>query len=134
MVGRVAVVAAGVAVAIGVAAGAAAMPVSFRVVAAHVVRSGVFSAAPANGQTPADCARFRLSDRAALRYFASAREVDEHRWREALDWTQCSAVGTLRTGDGKTYRWTIDQSGRGLITVTAQVAVFLDGPEFSGAR
>ncbi len=110
------------------------MPTSFRVVAAHVERSGVFSAKAADGQTPAQCARFRLSDRAALRYFARAREVDEHTWREALDWTPCSALGTLRTGDGKTYRWAIDQSGRGLITVTPHVAVFLDGPEFAGAR
>ncbi|QYE36504.1 hypothetical protein KZX46_11595 [Polymorphobacter sp. PAMC 29334] len=122
------------AVALTVAAGAVAMPVSFRVVSAHVVHTGVFSAEPANGQTPAQCARFHLSDRAALRYFVKAREVDEHRWREALDWTQCSAAGTLRTGDGKSYGWTIDQSGRGLITVTANVSVYLDGPEFSGAR
>lgn len=129
LLGRIAV-----AITITLAASATGTPVSFRVFSAHVGSSGVFSAEPASGQKPADCARFRLSDRAALRYFAAAREVDEHRWREALDWTQCSAAGTLRTGDGKTYRWTIDQSGRGLITVAAHVAVYLDGPEFPGAR
>ena len=123
-----------VAVLLGAASAVSAMPAAFRVVVAHVAEQGVFSAKPGGGQTPAQCARFRLSDRAALRYFARAREVDEHRWREQLDWTQCSAAGALRTGDGKTYRWTIDQSGRGLIAVTSQVSVFLDGPEFPGAR
>ncbi len=116
------------------AAGAAAMPTSFRVVSARVARSGVYRAGPVSAQTPAECARFALSNRAALRYFARAREVDEHTWREALDWTPCSAAGTLRTGDGKTYRWAIDQSGRTTITVTGRVAVYLDGPEFAGAR
>ncbi len=120
-----------IAVLLGAATALSAMPATFRVVSAHVVRDGLFSRAPDQGQTPAECGRFKLSDRAALRYFVHAREVDEHRWREALDWTQCSAAGTLRTGDGKTYHWTIDQSGRGLIAVTDKVSVFLDGPEFA---
>lgn len=82
----------------------------------------------------AQCARFHLTNQAALRWFRRAREVTEHAWREELDWTPCSAAGTLVTGDGRSLPWQLDQAGRAEIMLTPTVSVYLGGPELPFRR
>ena len=104
-------------------------PQSFNIRSVHVMQAGAWRADPNGTQTREQCSRFHLADDAATRWFKASVEVDQHRWLEQLDWTQCSASGTLLTGDGKTYRWNLDQSGRGQVTLSPTVSVFLSGPE-----
>ena len=134
MVGRGALalfVAAGSAAA---AFGVAAAPQSFSIRSVQVVKDGQWDADPYGQQTPEECARFRLPQAVALRWFRASREVGQHAWLEELDWTQCSASGTLVTGDGRSYAWDLDQSGRGRIVVSPTLEVYLSGPELPFSR
>ena len=99
----------------------------------HVVKSGQWHADPHNEQTPEQCALFRLSDAGALRWFRRAAPVDKQVWLEQLDWTQCSAAGTLTARDGKIYSWTLDQSGRGQIHFSDTRAIYLAGKAIPSA-
>lgn len=90
--------------------GLAAQPTSIRI--RSVTRDAIWHADPIGQQAPESCAGFRLSSRAALHWFTRAREVAQHEWLHELDWTQCSAEGTLHTSDGRTFRWELDQAGR----------------------
>ena len=114
--------------------GLAARPTSLRIRSVTVTREAIWHADPNGQQTPASCAGFRLSDQAALRWFNQAREVAQHEWLHELDWTQCSAEGTLRTSDGRTLTWELDQAGRARIIVSPTVSVFLGGPELPMRR
>jgi len=109
--------------------GLAAQPTSIRIRSVTVTRDAIWNADPNGRQTPESCAGFRLSNWAALRWFTRAREVPRHEWLHELDWTQCSAEGTLRTSDGRTFRWELDQAGRARIIVSPTASVFLGGPE-----
>ena len=114
-------------------AGLAARPTSLRIRSVTVTRDAIWHADPGQ-QTPASCADFRLSGGAALRWFTQAREVAQHEWLHELDWTQCSAEGTLRTSDGRTLKWELDQAGRARIIVSPTVSVLLGGPELPMRR
>lgn len=120
--------------AVSVAGAGLAMPQSFRIKSVVVARDGQWHADPNGHQTPDQCRRFRLSPVAAQRWFAKAREVTQQDWLERLDWTQCSATGTLRTDGERTYPWELDQSGRARITVSPAVSVYLSGPELPFSR
>lgn len=104
-------------------------PQSFRAKKVTVERDGQWHADPNGHQTPDQCRRFQLSRTAAHRWFAKAKEVTQHEWLEQLDWTQCSATGTLLTDGGHVYRWELDQSGRARVTVSPTVSVYLAGRE-----
>ena len=112
-----------------IATSAEAAPQAFGVRRVQVVASGEWSADPNGVQTKADCARFRLTDTAALRWFRRSHEVAQPRWLEEGEWTQCSARGRLVIDGGRSYDWTLDQGGRASITVSTDVAVYLLGPE-----
>ncbi len=113
---------------------AAASPTSFTVKSVVVGQDGQWHDDPNGRQTPEDCARFRVSKTVALQWFRRSREVTDRAWREELDWTQCSAVGTLVTGDGRQYRWELDQAGRGRVILTPGASVYLSGPELPSAK
>ena len=111
------------------------MPQSFTVKSVAVEHNGQWHADPNGHQTPEQCRRFRVSRIAAQRWFAKAKEVTQQVWLEQLDWTQCSATGTLLTDGGRTYRWELDQSGRARVIVSPAVSVYLSGREIPfGAR
>ncbi|GBQ90836.1 hypothetical protein AA23498_0998 [Acetobacter nitrogenifigens DSM 23921 = NBRC 105050] len=113
---------------------ASAQPQSFVVTSVHVDHSGLWRADPNGRQTATDCKAFVLHDPEALKWFQASSEVDQHTWLEELDWTQCSADGTLQTGDGRSYSWELDQSGRGRIVLNKNVSVFLKGAELPFAN
>jgi hypothetical protein len=95
-----------------------------------VITTGEFRSDDRYGQqTAADCAKFKLPNKAALKWFRRSKEVEKETWNEALDWTQCSASGTLKIANGNSYHWHLDQSGRGQIIVTPSVSVYLSGKE-----
>jgi hypothetical protein len=104
-----------------------AMPQSFSVKSVKVEHDGQWHAEPNGHQTPQQCTKFKLAGVAALKWFIRSKEVTQHEWLEELDWTQCSAEGTLLTNDGRTYHWELDQSGRGRVVVTPAVSVYLSG-------
>lgn len=133
MMRMVHVVAIAVATSFGGAA-ALAHPAAFRVQSAVVEKDGQWREASPNYQTREDCARFRVSNTAATRWFAKAKEVGSRVWYEELEWTQCSAEGTLTTHTGQTYSWRLDQSGRGSIEITPDVRVYLSGKELPFAK
>lgn len=120
-------------VAVGLAAAlsspAWSMPQSFKVKSVAVERDGQWHADPNGHQTPDQCRRFRLSRIAARHWFTRAKEVTQQDWLERLDWTQCSASGTLLTDGGRTYSWELDQSGRARVIVSSAVSVYLAGHE-----
>ncbi|TWB16641.1 hypothetical protein FBZ89_11351 [Nitrospirillum amazonense] len=111
-----------------------AKPTSFVIKRVHVEQAGIWQEKSDGDETRERCARFHLSDKAATRWFAKAKEVTEHAWREELDWTQCFAKGTLTTADGKTYAWDLDRSGRGQVKVSDTVSTYLSGPELPFAK
>ena len=113
---------------------AQAAPTSFTVRSVIVVQDGQWHAMQTQDASAAQCARFRLTNQAALRWFRRAREVTEHAWREELDWTPCSAAGTLVTGDGHTLAWQLDQAGRAQVTLSPTVSAYLGGPELPFRR
>ena len=108
---------------------ALAHPAAFRVQSVVVAKDGQWREDKHNYQTRENCAQFRLSNKAATRWFAKAKEVTSRVWYEELEWTQCSAEGTLTTHTGQTYSWRLDQSGRGSIEITPDVRVYLSGKE-----
>ena len=118
------------------AAAALAHPTAFRVQSVVVEKDGQWREDKHNYQTREGCAQFRLSNKAAARWFAKAKEVTSRVWYEELDWTQCSAEGTLTTDKGQTYAWRLDQSGRGSVEISPDVRVYLSGKElpFSKSR
>jgi hypothetical protein len=105
------------------------MPQSFRIASVAVEHDGQWRADPNGHQTPTQCKRFHLSTTLAERWFGKAKEISQQEWLEQTDWTQCSATGTLHTTDGRTYRWELDQSGRGRVIVSSAVSVYLTGRE-----
>lgn len=111
-----------------------AAPTSFTVRTVTVMQDGQWHEMRTQDVSAAQCARFRVANPAALRWFRLAREVTEHAWREELDWTPCSAAGTLVTGDGRTLSWELDQAGRARITLSPTVSVYLGGPELPFRR
>ena len=125
---------AAVALTTGVAPIASAMPQSLRVKSVLVKQDGEWHPDPYGHQTVGQCKRFRLSNIAAQRWFAKAKEVDKHSWLEELDWTQCSASGTLVTDMGRTYRWELDQSGRARVFISQDVEVYLSGDPLPFAK
>ena len=120
---------AAVALSVALASPVWAMPQSFAIKSVTVEHEGQWRADPNGHQTPVQCKRFRLSPMAARRWLARAREVTQQQWLEQLDWTQCSANGTLLTDGGRIYRWELDQSGRGRVVVSPAVSVYLAGRE-----
>ena len=115
-------------------AGLAAQPMSLGIRGVTVTRDEIWHGDPNGQQTPESCAGFRLSSRAGLRWFMRAREVTRHQWLHELDWTQCSAERTLRTSDGRTLKWELDQAGRARSIVSPVASVFLGGPELPMRR
>jgi len=111
------------------ATAASAAPKSFGVRSVRVTADGLWKADPNGQQTQQDCARFKIGDKSALRWFRASREVTKRDWLENAEWTQCSASGTLVTGDGRVYSWDLDQSGRGRVAITPTVEVYLSGSE-----
>ena len=109
-------------------------PTSFTVRSVVVMQDGQWHAMQTQDVSAAQCARFRLTNQAALRWFRRARDVTEHAWREELDWTPCSAAGTLVTGDGRSLPWQLDQAGRAQVTLSPTVSVYLGGPELPFRR
>lgn len=105
------------------------MPQSFKVKSVSIEQDGQWHADPNGRQTADQCRRFRVSRIAAQRWFTKAKEVTQRDWLERLDWTQCSATGTLLTDGGHAYRWELDQSGRARIIVSPAVSVYLSGRE-----
>lgn len=64
----------------------------------------------------ADCSRFKLSPAQARRYFARAYAVtDEADARAKLDWSPCSASGSVVFANGKTAHWQIGQTQSGAL-------------------
>ncbi|MEA1650507.1 hypothetical protein UAJ10_15995 [Nitrospirillum sp. BR 11164] len=114
--------------------GAQAKPTSFVIKSVHVDQAGIWREKSDGDEAKETCARFHLGDKAATRWFAKAKEVTEHAWREELDWTQCFATGTLTTTDGKTYSWDLDRSGRGQVKISDTVSAYLAGPELPFAQ
>ena len=109
---------------------AVARPVSFTIERVAVAQEGQWRPDPNGQQTPELCARCQLSATAGLRWFRRAREVSRQvRLHDYLDWTQCSVSGTLRTRDGRTLPWELDQSGRGRVPITSELSVYFAGPE-----
>jgi hypothetical protein len=106
-----------------------AAPRSFDIRSVKVEKDGQWRSDPNGHQTQEQCARFHLSADSAMRWFRRAREVTQHDWLERLDWTQCSASGTLPTADGHVYPWELDESGRAEIRLSSTVSVYLSGPE-----
>jgi hypothetical protein len=106
-----------------------AAPQSFDIRSVKVEKDAQWRSDPNGHQTPEQCARFHLTGHAALRWFRRAHEVTQHDWLERLDWTQCSASGTLSTADGHVYPWELDESGRAEIRLSPTVSVYLSGPE-----
>ena len=115
-------------------AGLRAAPQSFAVRQVSVLTSGQWRPDPNGHETAADCRRFRPTSAAMLRWFARSREVSKQAWLEELDWTQCSAGGTLVTDRGRTYRWEVDQAGRAQVTIDANVTVYLGGRDLPFGR
>lgn len=105
------------------------MPQSFNVKSVSVQHDGQWHADPNGHQAASQCRRFRVSHGTALRWFAGAKEVTQQDWLERLDWTQCSASGTLLTDGGREYQWELDQSGRARVVVSPAVSVYLSGRE-----
>jgi hypothetical protein len=113
---------------------ARAAPTSFTLQSIVVEQDGQWHQMGTQEQTPAQCARFRLTAPAARRWFRQAREVSEHAWLEELDWTPCFAAGTLVTSDGRPLRWQLDRAGRAQVTISPSVSVYLGGPELPFQR
>lgn len=110
-------------------ASAPAAPRTLHVAHVHVEKTGIWRADPNGQETAEQCGRFLLSPAEALHWFRHAREVTKHAWLEELDWTQCSAKGTLVTDDGHSHPWELDQSGRGRVELSPSMSVYLGGPE-----
>ena len=92
-----------------------------------ILKSGQWHDDPYHLDTPLHCARFRPTPGEILHYFKRAKVVDRMEWMELI-WTQCSAEGTVSSA-GQTYRWHLDQSGRGYVGRSVMEAVYLNGPE-----
>ncbi len=108
---------------------AVARPVSFTIERVTVAQEGQRRPDPNGHQTPQLCARFHLSGTAGLRWFRQAHEVSRQVWLHELDWMQCSVSGRLRTRDGRTLPWELDQSGRGRVAITSELSAYFAGPE-----
>lgn len=113
---------------------AGAQPQAFTISSVHVKHSDVWRPDPSGHQTATDCKAFILHDPEALRWFQASTEIDQRTGLEELDWTQCSDDGTLKTGDGHSYHWELDHSGRGRIIINKNISVFLRGSELSFAH
>ncbi len=102
---------------------------SFTIERVTVAQEGQWHPDPNWQQTPELCARLQLSAIAGLGWFRQAREVSRQVWLHELDCTQCSVSGTLRTRDGRTLPWELDQSGRGRVAITSELSAYFAGPE-----
>jgi hypothetical protein len=102
---------------------------AIQISSAQVVRDGQYTELSSSTETREQCAGFRLSNRAALRWLRRAKQVDRETWRERLSWSHCFASGTLVTREGQYYQWTIDPSGRGEITLSPTSSLYLNGKE-----
>ena len=101
--------------------------VTLKIRSAVVLETGVWRADSHGDRTPADCAEFQLSKAKALRWLRAATVVTQHTWVETLDWSQCSASGSLATVDGHHYSWDIEDWGRGLIYISPTLTWYLSG-------
>jgi len=102
---------------------------ALHITALLIEKSGLWHADPNGQQTQAQCALFHPTQAALLRWFRHARQVTKHAWLEELDWTQCSASGTLSTADGNKHLWELDQSGRARVVMSPGQPIYLGGPE-----
>jgi hypothetical protein len=64
---------------------------------------------------PTDCSAFHLDEAQVRRYFAHARRVDEAGYHR-LDWSPCSADGSVHFADGRVLRWKINLSKAGSLS------------------
>mgnify|MGYP003384732926 CR=1 FL=1 len=73
------------------------------------------SAANPNGEV-VDCARFKLSKRQVVIYLRKASQVrDATDALAKLDYSPCSASGSVRFANGKTARWQISETQTGVL-------------------
>ncbi len=80
-----------------------------------IIENGATS--PAEPESTATCSRFRLTESQVRRYFAKARSANPSDVHYTLDWSPCSASGTLVFQNGKAARWSITQSRAGSLTM-----------------
>jgi len=61
---------------------------------------------PSNPATAADCSGFVVTDRQVRRYLTRAKRVP-YGADSTLDWSPCTASGSVRFEDGQSARWTL---------------------------
>ena len=115
---------------LGVSVASVAQPRAMTVASVTIVKSGIYTANPGATETPAVCASFRPSSAEMMQWFKHSRQVTKLYWFEQLDFTPCSAAGTLQTARGERRRWELDASGRGIVFASSGDAVYLSGSSF----
>lgn len=101
---------------------------SFRIASVGVTQTGI--ASPRQPGYPLDrCKSFRPNARQVSAWFKSAHRVSVAATIEA-DREQCVARGTLRTIDGRSYKWEIDQAGLAVVVIPTADNLYFMGREF----
>lgn len=101
-------------------------PSSRTIVSVTVLESGELAPQDVGIDPPGRCKGYRPTGQQVQRWFRAARRVPVSSWLE-MDRSQCWARGTLKTADGKSYRWDLDQAGLGTITLTPTVGYYYKG-------
>jgi hypothetical protein len=105
---------------------AAATPAPLRVAAVTVTAVGQADPANAGTDPPGRCRPFRPTAREVLAWFRAARRVPVAATVEA-DRSQCLARGVLTAGDGRRYRWELDQAGLAAVTLSPTASAYFLG-------
>ena len=97
-----------------------------RIVSVEVVEIAVALSQNAGIDKPDRCKAYRPSAQQVLMWFNAARPVQAATALES-DQSQCLARGTLRTSNGRRYRWELDQAGIGIIDKPAGKSQYFSG-------
>lgn len=85
-----------------------------RIVKISITENGI--KAKQDGADTTDCKNFKLNASQVRRYFGKAMQVkDELDARAKLDWSPCSATGSMVFADGRTANWQIGQTQVGTL-------------------
>ena len=95
-------------------------------ISAIVIKENAMTSPAAEPET--DCSSFKLTEKAARRFFGRAQETDESDAHHTLDWSPCYASGVLTFRDGKTARWSIGEFRTGTLWLEDERKIVLYCP------
>lgn len=76
-----------------------------------------------------ECSSYRVSETQARRFLERAWTVSRDDSLHRLDWSPCSAVGSVEFVDGRQGDWYISALGRGTLTISGAPPVYLYCPD-----